>query len=430
MKGNQHLIVISVDALAARDLATSRNDLPNINQLIKTGTWVKAIDGIYPSLTYPSHTTIMTGRYPSEHGIVNNTKRQPNRRSPDWFWYQKSIQTKTLYGLAHDVGYSTASFLWPVTAGSEIDYNLAEIFPNRIWTSQTLVSLHGSSSYFLWQMNHKFGHLRNGIHQPELDNFITACAIDTIKTKQPNLTMIHLVGLDSMRHRFGVQSKEANAALQRQDEHVGQIIQAVQSAGLADDTNIVLLGDHDQIDVTKMIRLNVAFRQAGWLRARRDGAVKHDWHVWAKSCDGSTYVYTHQFADIKNLQALITNVPGVAHVYTKQEAVSMGADPDCTFMVEADRGYYFTDEAKGSEIVLSVDDSSIGQPDRYRAVHGYSPDKANYATTMVLNGPAIIPNRQFANADLIDEAPTFARLLGLRLSHTLPGHPLDGVFKP
>lgn len=89
----------------------------------------------------------------------------------------------------------TAAFLWPVTAGSKITYNLAEIFPNRIWTNQVLVSLKASSPAFLLRMNQKYGHLRRGIQQPELDDFITACAVDTLKHKKPWLTLIHLVDM-------------------------------------------------------------------------------------------------------------------------------------------------------------------------------------------------------------------------------------------
>ncbi len=84
-----------------------------------------------------------------------------------------------------------------------------------------MVSLKASSPAFLLRMNQKYGHLRRGIQQPELDDFITACAVDTLKHKKPWLTLIHLVDMDSMRHRYGVRSDEALAALHRLDQRVG-----------------------------------------------------------------------------------------------------------------------------------------------------------------------------------------------------------------
>lgn len=177
------LVVISLDSMGFRDLDEFREFVPHLDQLIKRGTWVKRVRGIFPTLTYPSHTSIITGQYPAIHGIVNNTKIQPQRESPDWYWYRKDVKAMPLYDVAREAGLTTAAFLWPVTAGSKINYNLAEIFPNRIWTNQVLVSLKASSPLFLYQMNHRYGKLRRGIKQPWLDDFVTACAVDTIKNK-------------------------------------------------------------------------------------------------------------------------------------------------------------------------------------------------------------------------------------------------------
>jgi len=411
-------------------LAEHLDELPNLRRLVVTGTHVRQVRGIYPTLTYPSHTTIITGQYPKVHGIVNNTKLQPNRQSPDWYWYQRDVQVPTLYDLVRQqLHQKTAGFLWPVTAGSRITYNPAEIFPNRIWTNQILVSLKASSPLFLWRMNKKYGHLRRGIQQPELDDFITACAVDTLTHQRPWLTLIHLVDMDSMRHRYGVRSDEAMAALRRLDKRVGQLIDATISAGTFQETNFAILGDHYQINVDHMIHLNQAFAKRGWLTPTPEGTVKPGWHVWAKSCDGSTYIYTHNFADTQNLKTLLEQTEGVERVLTGEEAAQRGADPHCQWLVEAKAGYYFTDETDRPTVVEPVDPASLGTHDRYHGVHGYSPDKPDYFTTLVLAGPAIKGGHTIDQAALIDEAPTFARLLGVTFPEDLPGHVLTDAFK-
>jgi len=425
---NQHLVIISLDALGFRDINEHQSELPTLNKLVNGGTWVKEVKGIYPTLTYPSHTTIITGQYPSVHGIVNNTKIQPERRSPDWFWYQKDVKSPTLYDLARKQKLTTAAFLWPVTAGSKITYNLAEIFPNRIWTNQVLVSMRASSPLFILEMNNKYGKLRNGIRQPELDDFITACAVDTIKNKKPNLTLLHLVDMDSMRHRYGVRSDEAMEALHRLDNHVSQIIKATKEAGTFDDTNFVILGDHYQINVDRMIHLNTMFAKRGWLTAKSDQTFKKNWQVMAKTCDGSTYIYTKDFGQIDRLRDLISGVEGVEKIHSGQEAAQRGADPKCTLMVEAKAGYYFTDESDRAQVVEKVLPDMMGDADRYRGVHGYDPDKPGYKTTMIFNGPMIKENNTVEKADLVDEAPTFAKLLGLKFPEPLAGSAIDDVF--
>ncbi|MFC6324272.1 alkaline phosphatase family protein [Companilactobacillus baiquanensis] len=429
MSTNQHMVIISLDSMGFRDINEHQNELPTLNKLVNGGTWVKSVTGIYPTLTYPSHTTIITGQYPSVHGIVNNTKIQPERRSPDWYWYQGDVRSTTLYDLARQKGLTTASFLWPVTAGSKINYNLAEIFPNRIWTNQVLVSLRASSPLFLLKMNHKYGKLRNGIKQPQLDEFITACAVDTIENKKPNLTMVHLVDMDSMRHRYGVRSKEAMEALHRLDNHVSQLVEATKKAGTFSDTNFVILGDHYQINVDKMIHLNTLFARKGWLTTRKNQTFEYNWSVMAKSCDGSTYIYTRNFKHLDELKERIARVEGIEHIYTQDEAIKRGADPACTFMIEAKAGYYFTDESNRPTIVEQVDPDTLGEPDRYCGVHGYDPDKPGYQTTILFNGPAVNEGKTIEKADLVDEAPTFAKLLGLEFKEKLAGHLIEGVLK-
>ncbi|EMG27709.1 putative pyrophosphatase [Listeria fleischmannii subsp. fleischmannii LU2006-1] len=144
----RYLFILSFDALGAKDLEDIES-LPNFKKNKKKLAHIfKKVRSIYPSLTYPAHTSIITGHYPITHGIVNNTKIQPNRTSPDWYWYKDAIKVPTLYEIAKAKGYKTASFLWPVAAQSGIDYNIAEIFPNRFWLNQVLVSLWGSSPFF------------------------------------------------------------------------------------------------------------------------------------------------------------------------------------------------------------------------------------------------------------------------------------------
>lgn len=425
------LVVISLDSMGFNDLDQWADLAPHLKKLRNQGTWVRHVRGIFPTLTYPSHTSIITGQYPAVHGIVNNTKLQPQRMSPDWYWYRRDVKAATLYDLANQAGLTTAAFLWPVTAGSKITYNISEIFPNRIWTNQVLVSLKASSPWFLLQMNHRYGHLRHGIKQPWLDDFVTACAVDTLKNKKPDLTLIHLVDMDSMRHRFGVRSTDARAAWQRLDRRVAKLVQATKEAGTYEYTNFVFLGDHYQINVHKMIHLNMLFEHQGWLRSYPGKTTYHqNWQVTAKTCDGETYVYVRDGVDLAKVRQLLESTEGVAHIYSQEEAAKLGADPHCAFLVEAERGYYFTDEVNRPAVVESVDPTSLGTHDRYHGVHGYGPNQPNYYTTAVFVGPDVNQGRVIdEEAHLVDEGPTFAKLLGLHYPQPTAGHPIAGVVK-
>ena len=203
-----HLIVISFDCLSSLDSQKLRT-LPNFSELLRSASICENVETIYPSVTYPCHASIVTGNYPNQHGVPTNTLLQPGKESPDWYWGRRYIQGTTLYDEAKKADLSTAALLWPVTAKAKIDYHMPEIFANRPWHHQILTSLWNGSKRYQFDLNKRFGHLRKGIEQPELDDFVTASAVHTIKTKKPNLMLIHLVDLDSQRHRHGFSSEEA-----------------------------------------------------------------------------------------------------------------------------------------------------------------------------------------------------------------------------
>ena len=135
------LIILSFDGLSTKDLDYVAT-LPGFKRFLDEASGSKHVMSVYPSITYAAHASIITGCYPKRHGIVDNTKVEPQRyESPDWYWYQKDLQVPTLYDVAHQNNYQVAALLWPTTGRSKIAYNMPEIFSNRKWTSQIMVSI-------------------------------------------------------------------------------------------------------------------------------------------------------------------------------------------------------------------------------------------------------------------------------------------------
>ncbi|MHA6259053.1 alkaline phosphatase family protein [Sporosarcina sp. CAU 1771] len=418
-----HLIVISFDCLSTLDLPTLE-ELPHFQELFRDAAICKSVETVYPSVTYPCHASIITGNSPKRHGIVANTLLEPRKSSPDWYWQRNHIKGTTLYDEARKASMTTAALLWPVTAKAKIDFHIPEIFANRPWHHQIAVSLMNGSKMYQLDMNKRFGHLRNGIAQPELDDFVTESTVHTIKTKKPDLMLIHLVDLDSMRHAHGFNSKEAHNALKRHDARLGKIIAALKESGIYDNSTVVALGDHSALDHSHAVKLNVLLRESGLIQVNKRGKVK-DWQAYCKSNDGSAYIYLKNKEDRRTkervgalLHSLMMNEEnGIEHVFTSEEVGQLGADDQAAFMVEARRGYYFTEHIEGDAIdVITENDVVSGK--YTHASHGYSPTKDSYSTVFVAKGKGINPNLAIQSMRLIDEGPTFARLLGLNLGNT------------
>lgn len=284
----EYLYVISFDGLSTLDFEYIKA-LPNFKRYIEEGAYSNQVYSVYPSLTYPAHASIVTGKYPKNHGIINNTLLQINRKSPDWYWQRKYVKGETLYDLAIDRGMKVAALLWPVTAKSRIQYNLPEIFVNRQWKNQIFVSLMNGSPKYQYILNKKFGYLRKGLNQPDLDNFIHASLLNTIEEKTTQLTLVHYTELDSMRYQYGFYSAEAKAAIERLDKRQGEIIIAIKNKGIYDESTVVVLGDHSSIDEDKIINLNVLLKEKGYISVKNRRIVEYKAIV--KTCDGSAYVY-------------------------------------------------------------------------------------------------------------------------------------------
>ena len=181
---SQRLIMISLDAVGQRDLAYLCT-LPNFKRLWERAAKCAHVQSVYPSITYPAHVSIVTGKKPVHHRVINNTRLQPKRPTPDWIWQRKFIKGTTLYDEALKKGWKVAALLWPVTARSSITYNLPEIFANRFWQNQVMVSAYNGSAFYEMNLYRKFGHMIDGIRQPALDNFVHASALYT-------LSLIHI----------------------------------------------------------------------------------------------------------------------------------------------------------------------------------------------------------------------------------------------
>ena len=100
------MLVISLDAVGSGDIEKAM-ELPGFARFFDGASRCMSVHSVYPSITYPAHTSIVTGRYPVHHGIVDNTKIQPNRKSPDWYWQRKYIRGTTLYDETGDDGGSS-----------------------------------------------------------------------------------------------------------------------------------------------------------------------------------------------------------------------------------------------------------------------------------------------------------------------------------
>ncbi len=424
----ERMIIISLDAVGSRDL-DYMNSLPNFKKIRDKSACCDHVRSVYPSITYPAHCSIVTGQKPNKHGVINNIRVQPHRNGKeDWHWQRKYVKTETIYDLARKKGLSTAALLWPVTARSRMKYCVPEIFPNRDWQNQVMISAVSGPIRYQIDLLGKFGHLLDGLNQPNLDNFVTEAAEYTIRKYNPDLFLIHLTDVDTHRHKCGLDAPQVNEAMQRHDERLGRFLKALEETGDMEKTTVVVLGDHCQVATHTAVFPNYYLKQAGLLRLSDDGKVA-EYDFYAQHCDGSCYIYPSEKVAkklktgdgkqreelMKCLRAALKKIPQemISRIITRKEAEQLGADRNCVCMLEAQPGYYFQNGfEKPYEKVENMTEHAM------YATHGYLPDLPEYETFFMMSGYGVAEGNVAEDMCLWDEGPTLAAILGVSLGET------------
>lgn len=429
----RHVVVVSVDALVYEDLET----LSKLYALAPRWDKMARVDrvrSIYPTITYPCHSTMMTGVYPDRHHIVNNEAPILGVEHCLWQHFRSSVKAPSIFDAAKKAGLTTAAVFWPVTGKDPaIDYLVDEYWPQHGEDSVTAFRDSGSSEEVIKKIvkpNLKYLEGKHRMH-PYADAFVMGCAADMLRNFQPDLLMVHPANVDSARHASGLFTSAVTNALYDTNLWLEELFKAAEDAGIYEDTNFFIVSDHGQIEIRRSVALNALLAEEGLLDVAPDGTLK-DWTAFAKSGGTSALVYLKDPADqvawnktkIALEKLRDSEVCGIGEILTEAEArerYHLGGD--FAFVIETDGWTSFsTSWLKPVQKPLDNSDYRFG-----RATHGHEPEKGPQPTLMTF-GPDIQPGAHLDTARLVDEAPTFAHALGLTMPDT-DGHCLTELFR-
>ena len=251
----QPLVVISVDGFDNRYLAQADEmglRIPNMRRLMGEGEIAKGVIGVFPTITWPSHTTLITGVDPVAHGILSNW-RPPGDRYLNY----AQIKVPTLIGAAHAAGLKTATVTWPVTVDAPVDWNLPEYFEKRQGGSMDTRSVEKKSAPqdLVATISRAFP----SFPQEWMDDRTrTLATIFLLQNQKPDLLLLHLVDLDSEEHENAPFTREAMAVVERTDELIGQIMAAAPRGSA-----IAIVSDHGFERVERTVNIKAIVEKEG-----------------------------------------------------------------------------------------------------------------------------------------------------------------------
>jgi len=415
------VLMISLDGLRPADVIEAQKkglNLPNLTAFLKQSAYASGVRNVLPTVTYPDHTTLITGVWPDKHGIGNNETFDPTGKNlQGWYWYAQDIKVPTLWDAVHDKNGTVGAVGWPVSVGSRaIDANVPEYW--RAQNAEDLKLLRALSTPGLIDRLEKETKLPLGAlfgEDPVNDAGRTAYAIQIIADTKPQFMTVHLVSLDHYQHEYGPDTEKSKQALEGLDKDVGELIAAAKKADPT--VTIAIVSDHGFAPVHAGVYLNQAFADAGLITLDEKGKLK-SWDAFPWTAGGSAAIVLHDpdnEAVKAKVAALLTKLAadpnsGVARFIDKKGVADRGGAPNAAFWVDFKIGY----SASSS--------FTISKTFTLKGTHGYFPDNKEMRATFMIAGPGIKP-KKLGDIDMRDIAPTLAKVLGVTLEKA-DGKPL------
>jgi len=389
--------------------------IPNLRRLVAEGSHASGVKGVVPTVTYPAHTTMVTGVSPAKHGILTNNPFDPlSKNMGGWYWYADEIKTKTLWEAALQKGLKVSAVDWPVTVGAQIPFLIPQLFsgpqpaPNDARILRTV-----STPGLVQEVEKAVGEYPAGyIYTLEADGKRAAANRYVIQTKKADLHLAYLSSLDEEQHLSGPFSRGSLEILKGIDRLVGQLRETFERVHRGNSV-VCVVSDHGFVRVEKEIRLNALFRKRGWIQTDDKGIVQ-SWQVFAWGADGSAAIVLNNFKDkllhneVKRTLEELKEDPnnGIALLLDQNSTGELGGFNGATFVLGMKPGY---SNSKDLDLPLIVRKESQG------GEHGYLPTLADMDAAFFMVGKRIPAGVNLGRMDMRDIAPTLAEILGLKL---------------
>lgn len=424
------LLLISIDAMGP-DYVTKADalglKLPNMRRFMAEGSYASGVRGVVPSITCPSHATIVTGVTPSRHGIIGNEAAKSDGYSSTLCTFASDIKVDTLWDAAARVGIESGSVGWLNTAGAvTVKYNLPHVEPYESAITVKYQEALARPEGLLKELEAKLGsYYQDGTETGSAIR--TRFATEILRRYKPGLMLFHIIAVDHAAHAHGPLSVEAKKAIEHEDAMIGEIVQA--SLANDPDTVVAIVSDHGQVPVTRAFNINVALIDAGLIEIEtpflgRPVKVKDAKVRVQVGASGAIYLKdpTDDATRTKVSEVLrrlaADPASGIDRIVEGSDVEELGGYPDADFVIGMKPGTVLGSDYTGARLLTYP---------TTRGTHGYLPEVSGMNASFFIKGTGIKVGQDLGVIDMVRIAPTLAQVLGVKLKDT--AEPSLAVFK-
>lgn len=421
MQGQQQraLVLISIDGMRPEYVLKAdeyKLKIPHLRRILAEGAHAAGVRGVLPTVTYPSHTTILTGVWPEKHGIYSNIVFDPFEKNlAGWYWYAEDIKVPTLWEAAAKAGLVTGSVSWPVSVGAPgVRYLVPEYWRASKSPEDLKLMRAVSTPGLMAEIEKTAGPYVNDLDEASAgDRQRTRYAAAILRDKKAQFITVHLAELDHIEHAFAPFSPETLEAMEELDGRVGELEDAAR-ANFPGYT-ICIVSDHGFARTDHTMSLMIPFIEAGFVTVK-DGKVT-DWKAFPHVDAGSAAIVVKEEKDREAVGALLRKLAadpanGIERVLGREEIAKMGGAPYAAFWVDMKLNFAVTNVQKGP----------VAKERKVGGTHGFAPSHPELRAAFFIAGPGIRKGADLGEIDMRAIAPTLAEAMGFEFkSGDLPG---------
>jgi predicted AlkP superfamily pyrophosphatase or phosphodiesterase len=409
------VLIVSVDGLPGWAWEDPRLPTPNLQRLAREGVRAAGMTPPNPTVTWPSHTTMVTGVSPARHGVLFNgiPVRQGERgivKVEPWRLKEELVLAPTVYDKLQAAGFTTAEVDWvAINRAKTITWRFPEIPDPDGPIEQEMVQAGIISRQDLAEFFKSSPAWR--------DYYWTQAGAHILRRRRPNLLLFHLLNTDAVNHTSGPRSYASQSAYALADTHVGMLLDALEKEGIRERATVFVVSDHGFKTAKRIIQPNAVLRREGLLETR-DGVVTCD--AFALPQGGTAMVYVTNSARrrelVPKLAAVFSQTEGIARVLAPGDFAALGlpepvaGDRMADLLLAAGDGYAFNSANQGAPVVAVHEGGYPGH-------HGYPNADAEMQATFLAWGNGIRRGTRIGMVSAADVAPTVAHLFGLKMEN-------------
>jgi phosphonoacetate hydrolase len=391
-----HVVIIMLDGV--RPDALRLANAPTIARLAASGARYLQARTVYPSQTRVAFVSLPTGAYPGSHGIIGgDSYKDSNWQSvslgpeSDPIPAQALSARRTIFEEAAAVGLTS---LYAAMKGYELvgargatwTINGHLTLDRVAHATRYDTAVHGSAALALW-------------YKQLLSRQLLDQALGIVKEKRPNVIVLNLGSADYVGHSYGPNTSEYRQTIEFMDGLIGELLQVLETLRLRDRTAVVISADHGFTHGDGRTVVTTPSAAGPEIAALKALGIEH----FVTNTGGTSLgVYVRDKRRVSEAASVLRREAWADAIYCEDAAARCGRS------LQALKALF---PGRSPDLMVDLDDEvSVNRP--VIGNHGSLRD-IDMQIPLILSGAGIAQGVIAGKAELVDVAPTVARLLGV-----------------